>query len=126
MFIHYPWLLYHIQVLIAGHVPPGVCGRCNNTWWMRPSLNERFVKLLQQYHSIIVAAIFGHEHTDSFHVVYDGGRSQCVLAVHLCCVSEDLGLLIAFLCLQNIIVVTHQAHKPRPFHYSTRSSFKLL
>jgi len=62
-----------LQVLIAGHLPPGVCGRCGNVSWMRPSFNKKFVSLLQKYHSVIVAAIFGHEHTDSFRVVYDDG-----------------------------------------------------
>jgi len=67
-------LLYVMQVLVVGHVPPGVCGRCGNESWMRPSFNKRFVALLRQYQSIIVATVFGHEHTDSFHVVYDNGK----------------------------------------------------
>jgi len=62
-------------VLIAGHVPPGVFGRGRNVSWMRPSFNQRLVGLLRQYHTIIVAAVFGHEHTDAFHVLYDSGES---------------------------------------------------
>ena len=57
-----------------GHVPPGVCGRCGNISWMRPSFNQKFVNLLQQYHSVIAAAVFGHEHTDAFHIVRDNNR----------------------------------------------------
>ena len=66
-------LLCMMQVLIVGHVPPGVFGRVGYVSWMRPTFNKRFVHLLQQYHSIIVAAVFGHEHTDAFHVVYNDG-----------------------------------------------------
>jgi len=76
-----------MQVLIAGHVPPGVCGRGRNVSWMRPSFNRRLVGLLRQYHNIIVAAIFGHEHTDSFRVLYDSGESLHPLFVNLLSVS---------------------------------------
>jgi len=62
-----------MQVLLVGHVPPGVVGRCRSISWMRPAFNQRFVDLLRQYHSIVVATMFGHEHTDAFHVVYDNG-----------------------------------------------------
>jgi len=67
------YALCMMQVLIVGHVPPGVCGRCRSVSWMRPAFNKRFVHLLQQYHNVIVATVFGHEHTDAFHVVYDNG-----------------------------------------------------
>ena len=51
--------------------------------WMRPSLNHRFVNLFRQYHDVIVATIFGHEHTDAFRVVYHNGKSPRVLFVNL-------------------------------------------
>ena len=57
-----------------GHVPPGVCGRCGNISWMRPSFNKEFVSLLRRHHGVIEATIFGHEHTDAFHIVYDDSR----------------------------------------------------
>jgi len=85
-----------VQVLIVGHVPPGVFARSRNVSWMRPSFNQRFVNLLRQYHSIIVATIFGHEHTDGFRVVYDNGKSSFkndlphILFVNLCHISVDL------------------------------------
>jgi len=60
-----------MQVLLVGHVPPGAHGRCFNTSWMRPAFNKHLLGLLQRYHRNIVAAIFGHEHTDAFRVVYD-------------------------------------------------------
>ena len=59
-----------MQVLIVGHVPPGVYGRFEVNWF-RPSFNKKFVSLLREHHSVIVAAIFGHEHTDAFHIVSD-------------------------------------------------------
>ena len=74
-----------------GHVPPGVCGRCGNVSWMRPSFNEKFVSLLRQYHHVIVAAIFGHEHTDAFHIVHDYTRKLShVFFYDVCSLCESM------------------------------------
>ena len=68
---------------------------------MRPSFNEKFVGLLRQHHSVIVAAIFGHEHTDAFHVIYDNNRKSSyvffAIALLSLCESE---VLVLFHCLQ--------------------------
>jgi len=71
-----------MQVLLVGHVPPGAFGRCFNISWMRPVFNKHLLSLLQQYRSNIVAAIFGHEHTDAFRVVYDD-TGMCSQQSHL-------------------------------------------
>jgi len=62
-----------------GHIPPGVFGRSNSVHWLRPLFNQRFHSLLQRYSSIIVAGIFGHEHTDGFRVVSSLG--ECFMLV---------------------------------------------
>jgi len=90
-------VLCAIQVLIVGHVPPGVFGRGSGVSWMRPAFNERFVGLLRQYHSVIVAAIFGHEHTDAFRVVYDDGKSPHALSVDV-----DFLFFLHFLTMHTI------------------------
>jgi len=71
-----------MQVLIVGHVPPGVFGRCRNISWLRPQFNKKLVDVLRQYDNVIVATVFGHEHTDAFRVVYDkNGRLLIMLFV---------------------------------------------
>jgi len=91
-----------MQVWIVGHMPPGVMGRSRNVLWMRPPFNQRFVDLLRQYHKVILAAIFGHEHTDGFRVVYVNGKSRhnlliCVLFLSTC------KMFVPFLCLHHLV-----------------------
>ena len=62
------------QVYIVGHVPPGTMARAPMQWFYA-KFNEQFLRLLQQYSDVIVAAIFGHEHTDSFRFLYSKGLS---------------------------------------------------
>ena len=58
------------QVLICGHVSPGVYAQAKDIWWFYPAFNVRFLDLLQSYSDVITSTFFGHEHTDSFRVVY--------------------------------------------------------
>ena len=58
------------QVILAGHVPPGVYGR-GDKYWLHSFFNERVHQLLQLNADIVTAAIFGHEHTDAFRIVHD-------------------------------------------------------
>lgn len=63
------------KVILAGHVPPGIMGRGSvNFFWMYPMFSNRLQWLMQRYGGIISAAIFGHEHTDGFRIVYDNGK----------------------------------------------------
>jgi len=84
----------------VGHIPPGICGRCGYISWMRPSFNEKFVGLLRRHHSVIAAAIFGHEHTDAFHVIYDNNRksSSVFFAIALLSLCESEVLVCFIVC----------------------------
>ena len=61
---------FMLQVLICGHVSPGVYAQAKDIWWFYPAFNVRFLDLLQSYSDVITSTFFGHEHTDSFRVVY--------------------------------------------------------
>ena len=61
----------YFQVYIIGHVPPGTMGRALDIQWFTANFNNHFLEILQTYSDCIAAAIFGHEHTDSFRIVYD-------------------------------------------------------
>lgn len=69
------------KVILSGHVPPGVVGRATTSTgaaWMYPLFNKRLLWLLQRYSDIITSAIFGHEHTDGFRIVYDADGKPVV------------------------------------------------
>lgn len=68
------------KVILSGHVPPGVVGRTTvaSGAWMYPLFNKRLLWLLQRYSDIITSAIFGHEHVDGFHIVYDADGKPIV------------------------------------------------
>jgi hypothetical protein len=61
-----------------GHIPPGTMGRSDGISWLKPAFNQRFHALLQRYSDIVITAIFGHEHTDAFRVVYNNGQYFCL------------------------------------------------
>ena len=58
------------QVIFTGHIPPGYFSAASNTRWFYERFNDQFHKILQEFSDIIIAAIFGHEHKDSFKIVY--------------------------------------------------------
>ncbi|GMS80723.1 hypothetical protein PENTCL1PPCAC_2898, partial [Pristionchus entomophagus] len=58
-------------VHIVTHIAPGVFERSPNFQWYRPEYNKRFLDITQKYASHIGWMIFGHHHTDTFHVVRD-------------------------------------------------------
>ena len=52
-----------------GHIPPGVSP---DLWkWMYPDINAKLTDIMRKYHDVILAGIFGHEHTDNFRIIYD-------------------------------------------------------
>ena len=65
------------QVLLVGHVPPGFLARATGVQWFFDRFNSEFQKLLSDFSKAISATIFGHEHTDSFRVVYDPKGQFC-------------------------------------------------
>ncbi|GAB1607193.1 hypothetical protein Ahia01_001002500, partial [Argonauta hians] len=59
------------KVLLMAHVPPGIFERSASLQWMYSHFNDQLVHLLTQYAGVITACIFGHEHTDTFRLLYD-------------------------------------------------------
>ncbi|KAK6753524.1 hypothetical protein RB195_012862 [Necator americanus] len=58
-------------VHIVAHIAPGVFERTPNFTWFRDPYNEKFLKLVVDYSDVIGMMIFGHHHTDTFHLVKD-------------------------------------------------------
>ncbi|CAD6195385.1 unnamed protein product [Caenorhabditis auriculariae] len=59
------------QVHIIAHIGPGVFERSPNFTWFRPEYNEKFLNLTTRYANSIGWMIFGHHHTDTFHLIKD-------------------------------------------------------
>ncbi|TKR70508.1 hypothetical protein L596_022530 [Steinernema carpocapsae] len=58
-------------VHVIAHIPPGVFDRTPKFTWMTPEYNQRFLDITVKYASTIKWMIFGHHHTDTFHIVKD-------------------------------------------------------
>ncbi|KAH7726216.1 Metallophosphoesterase domain containing protein [Aphelenchoides avenae] len=57
------------HVHVVSHIAPGVFERTPNFTWMTPEYNRRFLNITRAYASTIKWMIFGHHHTDTFHIV---------------------------------------------------------
>ncbi|GMT11342.1 hypothetical protein PFISCL1PPCAC_2639, partial [Pristionchus fissidentatus] len=68
-------------VHIVTHIAPGAFERTPNFTWYRPEYNKRFLDITKKCASNIGWMIFGHHHTDTFHVVRDdlGAAVQTLL-----------------------------------------------
>nr|XP_053634735.1 acid sphingomyelinase-like phosphodiesterase 3b isoform X2 [Cherax quadricarinatus] len=53
-------------VIIAAHAPPGYFERFAEVPFFNATYNDAYVDLLNEFGMIIMAQIYGHEHTDSF------------------------------------------------------------
>uniref|UniRef100_A0A8C6E598 Sphingomyelin phosphodiesterase acid like 3B n=1 Tax=Moschus moschiferus TaxID=68415 RepID=A0A8C6E598_MOSMO len=60
------------MVYIIGHVPPGFFEKTRDKAWFREGFNEEYLKVVQRHHRVIAGQFFGHHHTDSFRMFYDG------------------------------------------------------
>uniref|UniRef100_A0A0N5ASH1 Metallophos domain-containing protein n=1 Tax=Syphacia muris TaxID=451379 RepID=A0A0N5ASH1_9BILA len=58
-------------VHVVAHIAPGVFERTPSFKWMHREYNEKFIKITVKYASVISSMIFGHHHTDTFHIVKD-------------------------------------------------------
>ncbi|CAI5450620.1 unnamed protein product [Caenorhabditis angaria] len=58
-------------VHIIAHIGPGVFERTYNFTWFRPEYNERFLNITVRYANSIGWMLFGHHHTDTFHLIKD-------------------------------------------------------
>ncbi|KAK0409461.1 hypothetical protein QR680_004551 [Steinernema hermaphroditum] len=56
---------------VIAHIAPGAFERTPKFTWMVPAYNKRFLDITIKYASTIKWMIFGHHHTDTFHVVKD-------------------------------------------------------
>nr|XP_028598576.1 acid sphingomyelinase-like phosphodiesterase 3b isoform X2 [Podarcis muralis] len=63
------------KVYIIGHVPPGFFEKKRGKPWFREHFNQRYTKIIQKLHGVIVAQFFGHHHTDSFRMFYSNTGS---------------------------------------------------
>ena len=60
-----------LQVIIAAHAPPGYFERNAVIPFFNASYNDAYVDLLNANADVIMAQIYGHEHTDSFRLFTD-------------------------------------------------------
>ncbi|KAE9548683.1 hypothetical protein FO519_008105 [Halicephalobus sp. NKZ332] len=58
-------------VHVVSHIAPGVFERSPSFTWMPNEYNKRFLNITVRYSKTIKWMIFGHHHTDTFHIVKD-------------------------------------------------------
>ncbi|VDM25891.1 unnamed protein product [Toxocara canis] len=68
----------HQTVHVIAHIAPGVFERTPNFTWMLPQYNQRFIDITVRYASTIKWMLFGHHHTDTFHIVKDPATNNPV------------------------------------------------
>uniref|UniRef100_A0A7E4ZWA2 Metallophos domain-containing protein n=1 Tax=Panagrellus redivivus TaxID=6233 RepID=A0A7E4ZWA2_PANRE len=69
-------------VHVVSHIPPGAFERTPNMTWMPTHFNDKFVNITLKYAKTIKWMLFGHHHTDTFHVVKDtNGTAQQLLLI---------------------------------------------
>uniref|UniRef100_A0A914C9U7 Uncharacterized protein n=1 Tax=Acrobeloides nanus TaxID=290746 RepID=A0A914C9U7_9BILA len=57
---------------IVSHIPPGSYEKVPNFPWMPPQYNQKLVNIFLKYASNIKWMIFGHHHSDTFHILKKG------------------------------------------------------
>ncbi|CAJ0577011.1 unnamed protein product, partial [Mesorhabditis spiculigera] len=58
-------------VHLVGHIGPGAFERTPNITWFRPFYNDRLLALVERFSSSVGWMLFGHHHTDTFHIIRD-------------------------------------------------------
>uniref|UniRef100_A0AC34RRA7 Sphingomyelin phosphodiesterase C-terminal domain-containing protein n=1 Tax=Panagrolaimus sp. JU765 TaxID=591449 RepID=A0AC34RRA7_9BILA len=66
-------------VHIVSHIAPGVFERTPNFTWMPDFYNRKFLDLTVKYSTTIKWMIFGHHHTDTFHIVKNSNNEPVQL-----------------------------------------------
>ena len=64
-------LFFVIQVLIIAHVPPGLFELYEGMAWFYGDFNKKYLAIMEKYSDVIIAQLYGHEHTDSFRIQFD-------------------------------------------------------
>ncbi|XP_053394460.1 acid sphingomyelinase-like phosphodiesterase 3b [Mercenaria mercenaria] len=59
------------QVFIVAHVPPGMFELVEGMSWFYGDYNKKYLEVMEKYSDVIIAQLYGHEHTDSFRVQFD-------------------------------------------------------
>lgn len=68
-------------VHIVAHIAPGAFERTPNYTWFRDQYNERFLNLTVDYADVIGMMLFGHHHTDTFHLIKNSSGSTVQFAL---------------------------------------------
>ncbi|MFH4973541.1 hypothetical protein AB6A40_000250 [Gnathostoma spinigerum] len=58
-------------VHVIAHIAPGVFEKTPNFSWMVPRYNQRLINITVKYAKTIGWMIFGHHHSDTFHIIKD-------------------------------------------------------
>uniref|UniRef100_T1ITT5 Uncharacterized protein n=1 Tax=Strigamia maritima TaxID=126957 RepID=T1ITT5_STRMM len=61
------------KTYITSHVPPGVFERhiCKGGFqWFHDKYNKRYISIVNDYHDVIIAQFFAHQHSDTFRIIY--------------------------------------------------------
>lgn len=56
-------------MLIVGHIPPGFILEFQDSCALHRIHNDQLVDIMNMFSDVVLAGIFGHEHTDSFRVL---------------------------------------------------------
>ena len=56
---------------IVAHVPPGMFELVEGMSWFYSEFNRKYLDILLRYTDVIRAQMYGHEHTDSFRILFD-------------------------------------------------------
>jgi sphingomyelin phosphodiesterase acid-like 3 len=63
------------MVHIVSHIPPGVFERTPNFTWLLNKYNKKFLQITVKYSTTIKWMLFGHHHTDTFHILKDNNKN---------------------------------------------------
>lgn len=61
------------KTYLIGHIPPGYFELVSDVYWLYEEYNARYLRLLSEYYDVVAGQFFGHHHTDSYRMFYDGG-----------------------------------------------------
>ena len=99
------------KVYIVAHIPPGVLELPGTPMWFRENFNSKFNSILRKYADVITAVFSGHQHFDSFRIIYDNNGEIFHISVHLCEVILKLIPAARFSCFRL------QGHQLFPFSF---------
>ena len=74
------------KVYIVAHVAPGVFELVNGMSWFYSNYNRKYLDILLRYTDVIQAQMYGHEHTDSFRILFDNEGKWIMSAFGSFCV----------------------------------------